>query len=575
VKRVGLTLAFVLVIQSSPFFVIPTPGSNTSAAEMHDPRLLMQQLRETRGEGQPGSVNRLRGKCGLSLQFQILENWGRFSEEERGPLRTLMTTPSTQTDRIIGRLHVYYDTTGANAPALLDGANQRLPGTAEAYVDSLGRIFNHVWSFEIDNLGYSAPPLGPDSAYPVWILQLAPGLYGQTIPDPVPVSAGPPPRFGSHMEVDNDFQESQYYSRGMSGLEVTLAHEFHHAIQLGAYGFWGNEELYFYEITSTWMEDVAYTDVNDYYQYLSNNLIQTSQFSTPDIRFTKSDQSIEYSRAVWGKFVEKRFSRTMMRRTWELMREVSSLGALDRALAESGSSLRSAALEYAYWNFNTGPGSDTSRYYTEGRNYPPMHIAATLDYLPPEASFRDSIQAISSAYYKFCILSSPGDTCGKGNTMFVIVSNVNVPGGHSDQLFPFTYVLSGAATEGAKPLNNGLYATLNVADPGFWSTQESAPTLIQDVFVFPNPFQVEGGRLLWFRFPSQPQSTTASLSVFSSGMRRVYSRELPVLAFRPLEPAISWDGRTDRGEDIATGVYFFVITVDDKEFIGKFSAIRN
>src|ERR1051326_6144469 len=108
--------------------------------------------------------------------------------------RRLLVGASTQTDRTIGRVHSYYDTTGSDAPALIDAGGHRLPGTAEAYVDSVGRILNHVWSFEIDNLGYSAPPLGADSAYPVWILNLSPGLYGQTIPDPVPISPGPPPR---------------------------------------------------------------------------------------------------------------------------------------------------------------------------------------------------------------------------------------------------------------------------------------------------------------------------------------------------------------------------------------------
>ena len=569
-------MAILMAVTAGPGSAGPAGARERRAGmDTGDPRGMIGQLRGTRAENRSETAPPRKGKCGLALAFQILESWNSLPENEKGPLRALMTAPSTQTDRTIGRVHIYYDTTGSDAPALLDAGGHRLPGTAEAYVDSVGRILNHVWSFEIDNLGYSAPPLGADSAYPVWILNLSPGLYGQTIPDPVPISPGPPPRFGTHIEVDNDFQEPQYFSRGISGLEVTLAHEFHHAIQLGGYGFWGDQERYFYEITSTWMEDVVYTGVNDYYQYLSNNQFQTSQFSTPDVRFTKSDQSIEYSRAVWGKFLEKRFSRAAMRRTWEWMRQYRTLESLDRALAESGASLRSAALEYAYWNLNTGPAADTSRYYSEGRNYPAMRISSTDDYLPPESSVVDSIQAISSTYHRICILASPGDTCGSRNSMFVIVSNVNVALGYFDQTYPFTYTLSQSAAGGARLLNNGLYASLAVPDPEFWSTQETSPSVISEILVFPNPYQAREGRLLWFRLPSPPQATRAMLSVFSSGMRRVFSGELPVLAFRPQEPALSWDGRTDAGEAIATGVYFFVISVDDKEFIGKFSAIRN
>jgi hypothetical protein len=567
-----LALALLVSLHAGPPLLFPQESRNGS--NLTDPARLLQQILDTRERNRTGAGTPRKGKCGLELAFQLLEGWNSFTDGEKGSLRTLLKTPSTQGDRIIGRAHIYYDTTGADAPALLDFAGHRIPGTAEAYVDSVGRILNHVWSFEIDRLGYSAPPLGADSAYPVWILNLSPGLYGQTLPDPIPIAPGPPPRYGTHIEVDNDFQEPQYFSKGISGLEVTLAHEFHHAIQLGSYGFWGDEERYFYELTSTWMEDVVYTDVNDYYQYLSNDEFQTSQFSTPDARFTKSDQSIEYSRSVWGKFIEKRFSRSTMRRAWEFMRQFRSLEALDRALAESGSSFRSAALEYAYWNFNTGPAADTSRFYSEGRNYPAMRIASTVDYLPPGTSLVDSIQAISSTYHRICILSSPGDTCGNRNSMFVIVSNVNPFQGYSDQLFPFTYAVSASGAEGSRQLKNGLYASLTVPDPEFWNTQETSPSVISEVLVFPNPFEVREGRLLWFRFPSPPKGTKATLSVFSSSMTKVFSGELPVLAFRPQEPALSWDGRNDRGEPIATGVYFFVINIDDMDLIGKFSAIR-
>jgi len=159
--------------------------------------------------------------------------------------------------------------------------------------------------------------------------------------------------------------------------------------------------------------------------------------------------------------------------------------------------------------------------------------------------------------------------------MFVVVSNVNVPAGYSEEVFPFSYVIAANSSEGAKQLNNGLYARLDVADPLFWSTQETAPTVISDILVFPDPFRVGAGGLLWFRFPALPHNTTASISVFSSSMARVFSGELPVISFRPQEPSLSWNGRTDRGETLPTGIYFFFIAVDEKEYTGKFSAIRN
>jgi hypothetical protein len=130
------------------------------------------------------------------------------------------------------------------------------------------------------------------------------------------------------------------------------------------------------------MEDVVHDDVNDYYQYLSNTIDQTSQFSYPYVRFTKKDYSIEYSRAIWGKFIEQRFSRDVMRLVWNRIPQMNALGALNAALADAGSSFRQAFLEWGLWNMNTGPNADTSAYfYNEGRAYPAMRMNTLMDFM--------------------------------------------------------------------------------------------------------------------------------------------------------------------------------------------------
>ena len=54
------------------------------------------------------------------------------------------------------------------------------------------------------------------------------------------------------MMIDNDF--TSYFSSGINGARVTVAHEFHHSIQGGNYIF-RPEDTFFYEITSTAMEE--------------------------------------------------------------------------------------------------------------------------------------------------------------------------------------------------------------------------------------------------------------------------------------------------------------------------------
>jgi hypothetical protein len=526
---------------------------------------------------QPSNMqNTVGGKCGLWQSFEVMQHWQEFTPDQRQRLTALLAPQAMQKDRVIGRFHIYYDTTGGNAPTLLDGADHPIAGTAEAYVDSVGKIFNDVWEFEVNGLLYLSPPLEADSTYHIFISNIdIGGFYGETLMYPTPINQGIPSRFQTYIIIDNDFRFIGYpSSRGIPGLKVTAAHEFHHAIQIGAYGFWGDAELYFYEITSTWMEDVVYGDVNDYYQYLSNNPNQSSQFSQPNLRFSAFNQSIQYSRSVWGKFLEKRYSRDLMRTIWNYMRQYPSLEANDHALADAGSSLREAYLEYAYWNFNTGPNADTVRYYTEGRHYPAMRLTSMVDYTAPERSLPDTIQAISSSYHRICVLSSPTDSCNAKNEMDVIISNVNIPAGMLDNNYAYTYKLSQSETQGSTHLANGLYSSLLVADQQNWNAQENVPSIVNDILVFPNPYVVQNGKRLWFRFPETPQRNVATLSIFSSSLDKILSNDMPVVNFRSLEPALVWDGRDDNSSLIATGIYFYVIAVDDKQYMGKFSVIR-
>ncbi len=513
-------------------------------------------------------------KCGLIAMGQILDHWSSFSEYQKHELRIALEIPQTQKTRTIGHFRFYYDTTGLQAPSLLDDALRPLPNTVEQYVDSAGAIFNHVWDIEVGGLGFSPPPLDSGGAYPVVIQDLYAGLYGRTVLDSVPLETGPPARYRTHIEIDNDYQGPEnYYSFGLSALRVTAAHEFNHAIQFGAYAYWGESDLYFHEITSTWMEDVVYTDVNDYYQYLTNDITYhpPSQFSQPEIRFTEYDGSIEYSRAVWGKFVEKKFSQQTMRTIWETMRSYSSIPAMDRVFNALGTTFRQMFLEYAYWNSTTGPRCDTARFYSEGLNYPAVRTEMR-SFAPPSESYSyATMQPLSSHYASICRASGtvPDSAC-----MRTIVSNINMDDAYTRNQYSYNYILSTTSSNNSKHLANGLYATLTVADPQNWSAQESIPSVTGDITVFPDPFRAGSNGVLWFELPSVPAEQAGALTVYSSSLELMFSGSVPVVNFSPLEPALRWNGQTTAGKSLATGVYFYSVTIDNQTRTGKFAVIR-
>lgn len=561
------------------FLIMSETGGRNLFAQSNKQRGFSELVRELSATATSVSVNAVHGttsKCGLGIRLEILDHWKEFTTDEQRQLERLLAGPVTQKSRIAGHFQIFYDTTGVHVPSLLDFNSLPIPNSVEQYVDSVAKYVNYAWSFEVDSLGYDAPPLiVGENYYDIYIQELGSNSYGFTQPVNQ-INAQYPPLYDSFIEIDNDYKG--FFSPGIAGLKVTTAHEFHHSIQIGRYGFWSSDR-YFLEITSTWMEDVVHNDVNDYYQYLSNSSSQVTQFSYPSIRFTEDDQSIEYSRAIWGKFIEQRFSRATMRSTWSYIRQVQAITAIDRALNDAGSSFRDAFLEWGVWNMNTGIDADTTAYfYTEGRSYPPMRMKPMVSYSSGQRTMSGSIGVMSSEYYPFSIYNGNGDT----SRMNTIISNVNVAETNLGQAY--SYIIADQGDDSFRHLSNGLFTKLSVGDPVNWSSREilidsgnhihSVPAVVSTVVAFPNPFRASGSAKLHFRLPASA-STDANLLIISSTLDRIYSQQMPIVELMPAEPSLLWDGIDESGRTIATGIYFYFITVGDLQFTGKFAVIRD
>jgi len=504
------------------------------------------------------------GKCGLAARLAEL----RFTPAVPGKtsLPVVSAPLAYQASRTIGSFRFNYDTTGSNAPALLDVTGARIPGSHEAYVDSAGAIFNEVYAIETGELGYGDPIQPGQDFYDVNIFNNV--YYGETVPE-TQIGFSTPSRWRSHINIENDFQN--FYSTGIAGLRVTAAHEFHHAIQFAVYGYW-NTDAYFMELTSTWMEDVVYDDVNDYYQYVrapsgSGGFTQRGVFAQPDVSFFKTDGLIEYSRAVYGKFVEKEFGRDVIRRAWELIPTGVALNALDRALGEVNSSFRSAFSTWVSWNAHTGPAADTVLYYTEGRGYPPVRTRPRIDFLPPSRSIFDSIQTTSAAYY----------TVGLADTfMSVIILNTSTAATPVRKSFEYQMSETGDGT--FRQLENLLFVRLQVPDPVNWETIESVPTEVEPVIttgITPAPNPLRSGDLD-FLIPGHTAPSSVRLKVLSAALEEVFDGGLtlrPDLSSSAVQVA-QWSGTDRFGRQVGSGVFVYILSVDGVDHTGKIAIVR-
>lgn len=513
----------------------------------------------------PGSSrDKVHDKCGLHVVADALRERGSLTGPQRAALAILQTRPSLQTSLVQGGFCVHFDTSGINTPALLDSLYQRIPGTATAYADSVASIASYVYTYITSILGFAAPPsdggLGGGPEFDIYIEDLGPDLYGQTTPDVDVVNGG---TSSSFIEIHNDFTfVNPPEHRGLPAMRVTLAHEFTHAVTVGSYGFWLSD-IWFHEVTATWMEDVVYHGINDYLNYLFSS---ESQFQTPDVPLPTNDV-IYYSRAIWGKYLAKRFGRDVMLHIWQTARGMAPIPATDYTLrTEYASNLAAAFSEWTLWNYFTGSRADTVRYYDEGRLFP---VIAETPYMlnVPAQQVTGMLQCLSGSYSAFLT----------GNdTVTVALANINTSCS-SDATSPlaYSYTVAGSGPgDGYRAIAGGLFLSLSVADPSQWAVWDidrsgAAVPRVTENKPYPSPFRPGNGGAVYL--PTAEDE--ANVAIYSSGMELVYHNHQQAISHLG-ESVFVWDGRTNAGAAVPSGVYVYVLNTGGHLQTGKIAVVR-
>jgi hypothetical protein len=180
--------------------------------------------------------------------------------------------------------------------------------------------------------GWNLAPTVSGAPYDVYLRNLAPlGLFGQTTSAQSLPSPGFANAVTSFIEIDNDFTENVFTQANLNNgvpiftpeqsLQITAAHEYHHAIQYG-YNFFF--DVWYAEATSTWHEDELYDNVNQLYSYLKN-------------AFNNSDRSLDipadvttgggYGRWIFNRYLSEQPGGTgVVKAAWEKLATLNSPG---------------------------------------------------------------------------------------------------------------------------------------------------------------------------------------------------------------------------------------------------------
>jgi hypothetical protein len=493
-----------------------------------------------------------------------------------------------------GHFRIWYVTSTSDSPELVYSHGDSIPD----WIHLCAQVFDQVWETEIDLLDFRSPPAdgpwydnedyGGDSRYDVYVENLDRHyVYGYTqseffVPSVAPRAAT------SYIVVDNDYSSGIYPTRYEDGLMVTAAHEFFHAIH---FAYDALEDRYFMELTATWIEDVVYDDVNDYYNYLSSSGNETI-FGDPELSLTTFDGYHEYSSCIWAHYLSKRFGSQIIREIWQGCVEGNSLAATEAALGLRGSDLATAFNEFAVWNYFTGPRADSVNFYDEGDRYPGVRIYQDnlhSDY-PVQVEFvSHPPEPLGASYVQFLPQGTPGGLrvklngepgilwkaalVGSGPQNQVIhmpidgfghgeVELLNWSGYTSIALVVTPFALSGPAVQ---------FDYRAAADSTLIQPKRLATSLGQN---YPNP--VTGGRTV---IPvTIGQGSRASLSIFTLSGELIRQFDWGYLPagqyYGPDLETGEWDCTNAEGQRVSAGIYLYQLQAGDVAETRKMAVVR-
>lgn len=270
-----------------------------------------------------------------------------------------------------GKFELSYTTSGTNSVPITDSNNNNVPD----FVEKIGSYFDYVWWFTIDSLGYEAPPI-TSGTFRIEFKNME--YYGYTEPvnwpskDTKIVMHNNFTGFPSNNDPEGDI---------LGAAKVTALHEFKHSLQFVS-NSWNDGEGWLLELDATWMEDIGYDEVNDYYNYLSS-----SQIGTPGRSLDDSDG---YEDCIFMHYLTQKFGNKFNLDFWNSRKnntDQNVFNTINKTLIQYGSTLSESLPEYFVWNYLCGNnylnGLTT---YEEAKNYPTPATCGVLNQFPTSTS---------------------------------------------------------------------------------------------------------------------------------------------------------------------------------------------
>jgi len=525
------------------------------------------------------------------------------------------------------RIH-YADSAGSDHQIDTSYGDHNANGVPD-YVEIVARIADSVWAHHIDQLGFHEPLndgdyyWGQGPLYDIYLTAPIANLYGATWPEPF-ITNGSRIRATSWMQLFTHYEQlTGYRYRPIEALQVTIAHEFFHAIQ-----FWYDASEactdancsklnpYWMEMSAVWMEEETYDNVNDYYGYLSSyfpyvhHSLRTFSTSPP------GDWSTLYcyGAGVFPMYLSQRFGKEIIKKAWEYCGEVSGSNFLESAIQAALTDVTNGQVdlphawtEYSRWLYFTGTRTRPGQFFEEAANYPmvPTEFELAGDMYPYIRVYSSyPIKPNETGAYTFF-----PDGFGINYLDFKTTSLDSVLtfgfDGTSGNLFDWRLsVMAFDQNHLTTPIwvDNELHAdkdTFEVKNFHSYSDIVVMPTLVNPALkllnnqyrfsvddtsiVFKENRIVYGPSKIMLSDPQESnrsllvtvraiENSTVQMKVYTAAAERIFSVQKDVV--KNDEVPLRWSGKNEHGEEVSSGVYIVQVRINNDDKMFKVLVIR-
>lgn len=493
-------------------------------------------------------------KSVFGISYELRRQYTSFAENDRALIDVLLNRPELDSSIVTprGNARIHFNVSGSDQP-LYD-------------VNEFAAAVDSVYSYIIDYLGYPPPADngGPDNLYDFYIYDIG-NLYGETVFEKE-ITAGSG-LYYSFIRIDSDFINA--YTHGINAAMVTAAHEFHHGIQVAHYGF-RSSDLFYYEMSSTAMEEFVFDHVNDYVGYMS------AYFQNPGVSFGSGDG---YSQAVWNIYLAGRYDHSILKRQWELMPDNRALFAIKQSISEYGDSFEQVFSDFAAELYFTGYRAGYGTYLSEAANYPRVRIIANANINGSPVTL--NAYPVSVNYIRYVHQHD-----FSSDTLIAVIVNTDLQKAivSPSILSTCSYQIINSLSEGYTNLNDYYFRKFTADVPSLWTQTEILNNTPLDVsddpiaeisgVVHPNPYLYSEHNGLPLTIPVKTdEAGKVDLKIISFSGREIFTNRVEFLSSG--EKAVQWNALSIDGEKLPTGIYIYVLRFESGEIVKGKIAIVN